>query len=205
MTERDDAFDGTEDAPLPFAALLARTEVWDEPDSELEDAVVAAIVAETGGAATAPRLRRTSNWASVSWLAAAAAVVLVAVAGMLFVTRDTGEETAGDVVVELLGTDLAPNASAELLVEATPAGLKLLLEADGLPPAPPNRYYEAWVASENNRVSAGSFHLRGSSGPIELWAGVDDPRYDRFSVTVQDEGGGAESSGRVVLRGMLSP
>jgi len=54
-------------------------------------------------------------------------------------------------------------------------------------------------------VSAGTFHFRGGGGddPIILWAAVSPADYPLVTITLQDLDGGAESSGRVVLRGRL--
>ena len=53
-------------------------------------------------------------------------------------------------------------------------------------------------------VSAGTFHMRGGDGSIELWSGVSPDDYPLVTVTIQQEADGAESSGRVVLRGLLT-
>jgi hypothetical protein len=211
MTEHDEPLEGTGAEPVPFAALLASAELWDDPDPELEEAVVAAIAAEAGSTAVArrpvraTRPSRASRWSPIGWIAAAAAMVLIVTLGVLLVTGDDTDdpETATGALVELESTDLAPGATGDIVVETTPAGLKMVLNVDGLPPAADHSYYEAWIGSGTDRVSAGSFHLRGGNAPIALWAGIDDPAYRNFAITVQQVGGGAESSGQVVLRGTL--
>jgi Anti-sigma-K factor rskA, C-terminal len=209
-------------------ALLARSEVWEDPPPELEDRVVAAIMAEARSAQAAPasavpasgtdvtgaeatrsgdelarrRARRggTSGARRRLTLVAAAAVIALGALGVLVVAGG-GDDSDGPAAVELTGTDLAPSASAVAEIQSTPLGVKIVLDVEGLPGAPPGMYYQAWLRSEDDGVSAGTFHLRGGDGAIELWGGVDDPKYSVITVTLQDEGGGAESSGRVVLRG----
>jgi hypothetical protein len=138
------------------------------------------------------------------WLTIAAAVVgIVAGAAVVAMFSDNDDqEVAGDTIeASLTGTELAPDASASALFTATPAGLKILLDADGLPGAAPDEMYEAWIGDGQIRVSAGTFHLRDGDDAIELWAGTDDPRFHIISVTIEPIDGDAESSGRVVMRG----
>jgi len=53
-------------------------------------------------------------------------------------------------------------------------------------------------------VSAGTFHMRGESGEIELRAGVLSDEYPIFWITLEDEDGDSSSSGRVVLKADLT-
>jgi hypothetical protein len=115
------------------------------------------------------------------------------------VGRERGPEQA------LAGTPLAPDASGRVEVVETGSGAEIWLRVDGLPPATPGTYYQAWVRGEGGSVTVGTFHLRTSEEgePVILWAGVDLARYPTFTVTVQQEGVGAESSGQVVLSGEI--
>jgi hypothetical protein len=187
-------------------ALLARPEVWDDPPADLEDGVAAAIAAEavsvTGsvapGSIAEQRAKRRSGglpW----WLSAAAAGVLV-IAGVALVTRGDGAQSP-DTEIELTGTDTSPGASAQAALSATPAGLKIVLDVEGLAPAPEGHFYEAWVSNGTLRVSAGTFHLRGGDKPIELWAGVVDPSFTRLAVTLEPLDGNTDSSGDAQLVG----
>jgi Anti-sigma-K factor rskA, C-terminal len=182
-------------------AALARAEVWDEPRPGLEDDIVAAIRAEPVAldAARSSRQRRKFP----AWLVGAAAVAVVAAAAVVVVRAgDDNEQTAGETTeASLGGTDLAPGATATALFTPTPAGLKILLDAEGLAGAPPGEMYEAWISDGEIRVSAGTFHLRDGHDPIELWAGTDDPRFHLMTVTIEPIDGVAESSGQVVLKG----
>lgn len=191
----------TDELDPGLASLLGRADVWDEPPTALEDAVVAAISAEAGepaGDSAAPGRRSLPSW----WLAAAAVCALVVAGVALVAGRDTGEpEQATGLVIELESTDLFPGASATADLAATPAGLRIVLDAQGLPPAGPDHFYEAWVTDGTIRVSAGTFHLNGGSAPIELWAGVDDPAFRTLTVTLEPLDGIADSSGQVILRG----
>jgi len=187
-------------------ALLARREIWDDPPAELEGLVVAALAAEVSSlaGATAPvsiaehrtrRQRRSMPW----WLGAAAACGLTA-AGVVLVTSSDDERSA-DAEIELAGTAAASDASAHVALSATPAGLKIVLDVDGLAPAPEGHFYEAWISNGTMRVSAGTFHLRGGDKPIELWAGVVDPSFTRMAITLEPLDGNTDSSGDARLVG----
>lgn len=194
MTEDADV-DAVGELPDGVAAALARAETWAELPVGLEDAVVAAIGSGTGRD-DRPERHRSLPW----WLAAAAALVVV-VAGALLVSRSGAGDDDEVVAVALAATELAPDASATARFQATPAGLRIVLEAENLPPAPDDAVYEAWIANDDLRVSCGSFHLRDGSQPISLWAGVDDPSFDTLTVTREPLDGETDTSGQVLLRG----
>lgn len=205
MTDHLDSLaDPSDDDLAALAALLARAEPWDEPPRALEDAVVAAITHEAGPLPDIARPTRAARRADVVWsrnrvLVAAAAIALV-VAGVVVMTRVSSDGT----VFALVGTEAQPGASAEVVVSATPAGLKILLETHGLPGAPEGYMYEAWVGDGTVAVSCGTFHLRGGNGRIELWAGVTGNRFHRLWITLEpiDDDAGASSDAR--LRGEFS-
>lgn len=183
--------------------LASRPDVWAELPSGLDDAVVAAIATERAAhpARISSGRRSATMGASGSlpwWLAAAAAVALV-VAGVAIVTR--GSDTPGGVEIAMSGTDASPGATASVILSSTPAGLKILLDAEGLDGAPTGYYYEAWVSDGTTRVSAGTFHLRGGDNEIELWAGVVDPAFNRLTVTLEPIDGDNGTSGDVRLVG----
>ena len=197
MTDHPEPHADTDDrTSVALAAMLSRPDVWDEPDAELEGSVVDAI----GRAAAADRpvttldahrVRRSLVSTAGPWVAAAAVFGLI-VAGIVVASRGTGDDTG--VVFALAGTDAQPDASATAAVSATPAGMKILLTPDGLPGAPVGFMYEAWVSDGSIRVSAGTFHLRGGGGTIELWAGVADSSFRRLSVTLEPIDGDEASS-----------
>jgi hypothetical protein len=106
--------------------------------------------------------------------------------------------------VQLAGTELAPEATANGTVRDTPDGVAITLRIDLLAPAGPGEYYAAWVTGPDlEPVPIGSFHLRDGGEPIELWAGVDTTQYHTITVTIESEQDGPQSSGEVVLRGTI--
>ena len=204
-----------------FGALLADEATWAEAPPGLADDVLAAIRAEsveidpdptvvpatTGHAPdehVAPVIDLSRRRRRTSRLLAAAAAAVVVVMGVFAFSQRTSDDKGQ--LLALSGTDLAPDASAVVELIDTPDGTVLRLDATGLPPAADDEYYEAWLRqSPEIGVSAGTFHFRGGGGddPIILWAAVSPADYPLVTITLQDLDGGAESSGRVVLRGRL--
>ena len=187
-------------------ALLAVRDVWDDPPSDLEDRVVAAIAEgernerrdHAGLVGHDDRRSRRAGRTLPRWLAAAAVAALV-VAGIALATR--GDNDARGTQFALAGTAAAPNATADVTLSSTPAGLKILFDAEGLDPAPDGFFYEAWVSNGTIGVSAGTFHLRSGAGPIELWAGVADSAFHTLAVTLEPLDGDTSSSRDVRLIG----
>ena len=191
----------SDELPRAVQAALSRADVWDDARPELEDDIVAAIRAEPVALETARRSRDRRGFPR--WLVAAAAVAVIAVGAVVVVRlADDDSELASDTTeATLAGTDLAPAATARAFFTPTPAGLKILLDADGLAGAKQGEMYEAWISDGEIRVSAGTFHLRNGHNPIELWAGTDDPRFHIITVTIEPIDGVADSSGQIVLKG----
>lgn len=205
----NDELDDPESTTVVLEALrpsLADSAVWSEPPASLEASVVAAIAAERDrqGSGTvdleAHRQRRLpSRWLAV----AAAAVVALAVGAGVLLTRDDGGQPGGEQLA-IAGTDLAPDASATVVVNDTGAGVAIRLDLQGLEPAPRGQYYQGWLRNAaGDLVGIGSFHMRDGDAVVTLWAGVEVEDYPTLTVTLQTEGQGTDSSGEVVLRGSL--
>ena len=145
------------------------------------------------------RRSRRRRWAPI--LAAAAAAVAVGVVGTVAVT---GNDEPGSAVVTLAGTELEPDAAGRANIAPTDSGFEIELDISGLPPAPAGTYYQGWLRNEDgDAVTIGTFHGREGTDDIILWSGVDVADYPMLTVTIQQEGAGAESSGQVVLRGEI--
>jgi anti-sigma-K factor RskA len=203
--------------------LLGDETMWAEPAPGGLDALLTAIQAEGGGtdrpvapiapvptiaepSAAEPRhaRRRPPSRPRRLALVLAAAAALVLVAGVAAVMlRSEGGGAGREVAIG--GTDLAPDASATATVENTPSGVSIALDVRGLPPAEPGTYYQAWVKGPNGLVTIGTFHVREGDDTVELWSGVELDDYPTLTVTIQQEGQGQESSGRVVLTGRIAP
>jgi hypothetical protein len=183
--------------------MLASGEVWAEPPSDLTDAVVAGVRDARAGSTAVPsqstaRPRRRNRMPML--LAAAAAVLVVVAAAGVVVSRNSG----GAEQVALSSTELEPDASGSVSLRETGSGISISLSIADLPAAAPGTFYQAWMKGPKGSVPIGTFHAREGDGPIELWSGVDIADYPTLTVTIQQEGAGPESSGRVVLTGDLS-
>ncbi len=130
--------------------------------------------------------------------AAAAAVV-----GTVAVVTLTGDDEPESTLVALTGTEVEPAASGSAEITSTPSGFEIVLDISGLPPAPANAYYQGWLRNDSGAVTIGTFHGRQGTDDIVLWSGVDTADFPTLTVTLQQIGGGAESSGVVVLRGEI--
>jgi anti-sigma-K factor RskA len=206
---------GLDDGETSFAAregldsvreLLVQPEVWAEPPADLGDAVVDAVRAATVAKPTTPARParpapgRASHRSRNLLLAAAAAAVLVAVAVTAVVAaRDNSHAQR----FALTATALAPDATGSATARATGSGLEINLSVDHLPPAAPSTFYQAWMKGPKGSVPIGTFHAHRNDGPIHLWSGVDPREYPTMTVTIQREGAGPQSSGRVVLTGKV--
>jgi Anti-sigma-K factor rskA len=199
------------------APTLRDEAVWVEPPAGLADSIVAAIAAERttaqGGAPvvpmpsaaspTAPRRVTRGRRRGTVWLGLAAAAAVVALAVGIVVTRGDGET---EEQFAIASTDRFPDASATAVVNELGAGVAIELDITGLPPAPAGFYYQGWVRSaDEESVTIGTFHMRAGDSRVTLWSGVDVDEYSTLTVTLQEEGQGAESSGDVVLRGSIVP
>lgn len=163
---------------------------WASPPPEIESAVLGAI------RTAATRSVDTSWSAWIPRIAIVAAVSLVAVA--LMALWPTGSS------LNLIGTELVPEATGVARLDATGSGWAIQIELADLPAAEPGTYYEGWVWSDEGQgVSIGTFHLRGANKPVTLWAGVDVNEYPSIWISLQDEGGGNEVSDQIVMRGRL--
>jgi hypothetical protein len=200
------------------APALRDEAVWAEPPAGLADSIIAAIAAERQApppdvatmptaVPTAPpsvasaRRRRRSR--AAWWVGAAAAAAVAALAVGIVVSRDD-EGPVEAFAIE--GTDLAPDADASAVVTELGAGVAIALDVHDLPPAPEGFYYQGWVRnSDDEAVTVGTFHMRSGDASVTLWSGVDVHEYSTLTITLQQEGAGPESSGKVYLRGSLEP
>ena len=201
------------------APALRDEAVWAEPPAGLADSIIAAIAAERQApppdVATTPtavptappsvaaaRRRRRSR--AAWWVGAAAAAAVAALAVGIVVTNNDDQEPAEAFAIE--GTDLAPNADASAIVTELGAGVAIKLDVHDLPAAPDGFYYQGWVRNgEDEAVTVGTFHMRSGDATVTLWSGVDVDEYSTLTVTLQKEGAGPESSGKVYLRGTIAP
>ena len=136
----------------------------------------------------AERGRRRRGRGRLLPLAAAAAVAIIALGALAAVNLRSDDETP-DFTVALAPTELAPDGVVVAEIDERRNGVRIVLDLSGLPPAPDGFFYQAWLVrpEPRNAVSAGTWHLRGGDGSIELWAGVSTEEYTTISVTLSPE------------------
>jgi hypothetical protein len=169
--------------------VLADEAVWMEPPAHLQEAVVAAVAAESGARTRRRRLRLA--------LVGVAATVLLAVGVTVGVqqTRDDPVQFAAS----LSGTELAPDATGDVTMTKTPSGWDIRLHATGLPRREDGEFYEAWLKDDSGLlVPIGTFN---DGREVTLWAGVPPSAFSTMTITQEVADGDQASSGQVVLVG----
>jgi hypothetical protein len=186
--------------------VLRTEDVWVDVPAELEHRVMA----EVRATLDQPAASRSATVVSLagrrgrSRLMVGGRLGLVAASALIAASAGVGAAalvSQDDQTAVLSGTPLAQNARAVAEVRDTPSGVEVMLKTSGLPPATSGTYYQAWVKGIRGAVAIGTFHLRDGTDEIALWSGVSLAEYPTITVTVQSEGAGPESSGRVVLTG----
>jgi hypothetical protein len=193
---------------------------WADPPAGLGDSILAAIRAERDQRAPGEpvieargpsrrereraRARARDRHRGPRLLTAAAAVAVVLAAGIGLVVATTGDGDEGETFA-VAGSDLAPGANGDVTIEETDSGLAITLDVEGLPPAEPGTFYQAWMKGDEGSVPIGTFHMREGDEPVELWSGVDRADYPLLTVTLQEEGAGPESSGQVFASADIAP
>jgi len=202
-------------------SLLADEALWAMPPDGIEDDVVAAITAEAaarpagvaGGEPATGRVppeRATHGPATVTPLAgrrrramrialtAAAAVIALAVAGVVVLR---GGDNATEFSVALEATELAPDASGSARLRQTDSGWRIELDATGLPRLDDGRFYEAWLRNADGvLVPIGTFN---EGADVVLWAGVSPVDFSTLTITEESADGDQASSGNRVLVGAV--
>lgn len=176
-------------------AALANDTAW----VELPEGLLARIEREV-------ELTRPGKGAGWLWPAAAILAIVLGTAALTAYLIGDDSRPEPVAVVAITGTDLAPGASGSAGLIPLSNGWAISLDVSSVPPAPQGTFYQGWVSNGEQSVAVGTFHMRGGEpSPIGLWSGVDLHEYRTINVTLQDEGGGPASSGRLVLTGTADP
>ena len=131
----------------------------------------------------------------LSGVAAAAAI-----AGGALSLKAATKGDDGATVLALAGTELAPvGVSGTARIIETSSGLRIELDARGLPRRDGTQYYQAWLKGVAGLVPIGTFH---TGDKVVLWAGVSLADFPTLTVTLE-EVGDQESSGQKVLVGKV--
>jgi hypothetical protein len=154
--------------------------------------------------------RRRWRWPDLRWtpprlaLGVVGGLAAVLLAVVMFGGDLLNNQTGTDrpvAVIQLVGTNAAPQAHAELRATERDAGWRLVVDIDGLAPAQPDEYYQGWAVHDQEMVPLGTFHMH-QQGEVELWSGVPLKKFSRIEVTTQRVGGG-QTPGVLVMVGQI--
>jgi anti-sigma-K factor RskA len=136
------------------------------------------------------------------WAPAAAALLLAAILGVVFLRGTIGNSPAE---LPLTATALAPGARGELRGERVGENFQFELDAHGLPKLRKDEYYEMWYArKDGKRISCGTFRPQpGGRTAVKLTAPVNAASYPKIEVTREPDDGNPGTSGKKVLVGDL--
>ena len=134
---------------------------------------------------------------TLALLGTAAAAILVS---MLVVWPSPDSES---VQFALTATELAPGAEGTAEVTPEKSGLRIELNATGLPRRDNGEFYQAWLRNdEGQTIPIGTFH---DGNDVVLWAGVSLKDYPELTITQEEADNNQASSGDKVLGGSASP
>jgi hypothetical protein len=184
--------------------LLRHDSVWVSPPEDLEHRVMAAIeTAEPAGSGSDELMHRRNEHRGRHLRRPALLVAAAAALGAATALGITQFDPSGNAQMSLAGTPLAAQAHADVELRNTTSGVQITMDIERLAPAPKGTFYQGWVKGDNGIVAIGTFHLREGSRQVVLWSGVELSDYPKLTVTLQSEGAGPASSGRIVLTGDL--
>jgi hypothetical protein len=145
-----------------------------------------------------PERRRRGHRAglTLALLGTAAAAII---ASMLVVWPSPDSES---VQFALTATDMAPGAEGTAEVTPEESGLRIELNATGLPRRDNGDFYQAWLRNDDGQsIPIGTFH---DGNDVVLWAGVSLKDYPELTITQEKADNNQESSGDKVLGGSAS-
>jgi TPR repeat protein len=144
-----------------------------------------------------PERRRRGHRAglTLALLGAAAAIL----ASILVVRPRPDSES---VQFALTATELAPGAEGTAEVTPQESGLRIELNATGLPRRDNGDFYQAWLRNDDGQsIPIGTFH---EGHDVVLWAGVSLKDYPELTITQEKADNNQASSGATVLDGSAS-
>ncbi len=182
-----------------------------EPPARLKKAILRQIDTpiERMAAARAGWRRRLRVWqrsASPAWLLAAAALILLLLAGNLMLwgqVRQLSQQAQTPLrTVALVGSESMPEAKGLLVL--TTDGRSGTLVVDGLPELDPQRQYQLWLIQDGERTSGGVFSVdRWGYGAMVIESELPLDSFQSFGVTIEPAGGSPGPTGERVLSGSL--
>jgi TPR repeat protein len=130
---------------------------------------------------------------TLALLGTAAAAILA----LTLVVRPTSDNDS--VEFALTGTERAPGAQGTVEVTPEESGLRIELDATGLPRRDNGNFYQAWLRNDDGQsIPIGTFH---NGKDVVLWAGVSLEDYPELTITQEKADDDQASSTLVVLSG----
>ncbi len=165
-------------------ALLDDPALWEEPAPELQGQVV--------GLISAGRREEAKPWLRRPLAAIGVAAVALTILGFGILAQLANP----DWTAEMPGTPEAPMAMSTVSGWNTDTGTRMLIEVEGLEPAPEGFFYEVWLSEGPVHISAGTFT---GPGEVELSSGVRRADFPRLWVTLEPIDEDESPSGVTVL------
>lgn len=157
----------SEELPERLESILGDEAVWLEPPAQLEERV-RSLAGPAPATISAHRM-----W---TWIPAAAAAVVLVVAGLVALDRPDWE-------IDLSATEEAAGATALVRGWNQPGSTRLEIHIEGLPAAAPGSYYEIWLTSPDGlHVSGGTFN---GDGVVTAAVGVRRRDFPRIWITYE--------------------
>jgi anti-sigma-K factor RskA len=180
---------------LPLAAPPAT------PPAGLKARLMARLATE----AQPPRPEGRRRWLLPVWAAAAVVALTLGISAMLSI-RGLERQLAGfqqaapvERTVALQGTPNAPGASGRVLVAREGSGMRIALQAQGLPPLKSGEAYQLWLIKDGKRRSGGVFIIDGTGcGGVATWF-PDNAEFDALGITKEPDPLGQAPRGPKVM------
>lgn len=182
--------------------------IADAPQEAPKDTPADDLASRRGSSGTGSGDRRGAGWVT-NLAVAAAAVLVVAVAGLSFTIADLNDriatvETASAQVTELLTTADATIVSAEGpggeigRVVASPTRGEAVFLAGDMQAAPEDQVYELWLISEDGAAPAGMFDPDERGRATRMMTG-DIANATAVGITVEPAGGSPEPTSEPIM------
>jgi anti-sigma-K factor RskA len=146
------------------------------------------------------RFRRSLSAPVPTWGMIGALVVVIALLAINLVLLQRVASSPGNAfhVIQLTGTEMAPQASAWVVMSDDGRAGTLITE--WLPPLKPDQQYQLWLMQDGKRTNGGVFTV-DDRGYSSMWVYTIHPLvdYQQFGVTVEPMGGSPAPTGGKVL------
>lgn len=122
--------------------------------------------------------------------------------------EDSGTPTPADTeTLSLVSLGPAPSGATGKVKLASSTEDPVTLDVSGLKPTGDNEFYELWLLGKNDElVALGSFRVEDDGdSEVKVPLPVNPSDYKYFDVSIQEENGDPNHSGRSVLRGLSTP